>query len=1060
MTGEVLIVGSSQGGIQAAWDLAQVGVHVHLLDSKPFLGKKGEHQFPDYLTNQRLLEIIKHPNITTWTNAELGQLTAQDGGFRAEIDQYPRYIDLSKCTACGECVDVCPVVVPGTDRKAIIIGGQPGCAAIDKGGISPCTNACPAGIHVQGYVALIAQKRYREAYELIHQAMPFPSVCGRVCNHYCEQACTRKELDDPVNLMALKRYVSDWAYDHQEELVENHRKSFTPPPSSGKSVAVIGAGPAGLTAARDLVHNGHAVTVFDDHPVAGGMMRVGIPPHRLPYDQLDWEIKMIEDEGVNLQLNTWVDDVPGLLEDGFNAVLIASGAHQALKINIDGADHPDNWLSLDFLKRICLGEEIDLSGRKVIVLGGGDVAMDAARVAVRLGSSEVRIVCRGMRASFNEILEAEEEGVDIIRERVFQKIVLFEGKIAGVECLKADVGEIIDGKRQFKKLPGTEHLIPGDLVIWALGQRPDFSFLPSDEAISLRSTQGIEADQQMMTSLEGVFVAGDVRRGTTFFVVDAVGEGHQAAQAIDHYLKQETYSIKREILPEVILSKKEIISRVEGRESAQCDRVPTPHLPIEQRENNFKEVDLSFDEISALQEAGRCLVCGPCSECMACVEVCQPGAVIHDQTGSTTLLEVDALILAEDALPDLETFEPYRIPPADPLSGSAVAFQIMQALDVRPALPIQVNHQIAPVEPRSDAIGLILCQCGGEISRIVDTSLLKKEAITWPGITFAQELPFSCSKEAADQIREWIETHTLNKLLLAACACCPLDQICYSCTYQRYRCKHNLGVFSALDKNVALEFVNIREQCAWVHQENPNAATVAARRLIQSTLTRLTADQVERLYVPEKPKGVVILGHGETGEHCAASLSQLGITPALVEDLPESLTRMGGRFRIQGNEIHTQADIVVLVPADQREYKKLPHLLKMADGTPIFSAEGLPVNLLEYGILLCKADADPLISGKAAAARVGAWINRMSWQAAFTPVVVDKLRCRGCGTCVDVCGFGIPEIIEEEFGTTSLIDPRLCQGCGICIASCPSGAIRSGKVTELQLDEMLDAILT
>ena len=246
----------------------------------------------------------------------------------------------------------------------------------------------------------------------------------------------------------------------QEELRDLEQKHPSGEDETGKKrVAIIGAGPAGLTAARDLVRAGYRVKVFDANPKAGGMMRVGIPPHRLPYDHPEWEIQQILAEGVELQLNTWVDDIPGLLEDGFEAVLIATGAHKAVKVSLENADHPDNWLSLDFLKKVCLGKEINLEGRKVIVLGGGDVAMDAARSAVRLGKPDVRIVCRGLRASFNEIKEAEEEGIQVIRNRVFKKVIVEKGKIAGVECLEAEVGDIVDGKRQFAECPGTEHLI-------------------------------------------------------------------------------------------------------------------------------------------------------------------------------------------------------------------------------------------------------------------------------------------------------------------------------------------------------------------------------------------------------------------------------------------------------------------------------------------------------------------------------------------------------------------------------------------------------------------------
>ena len=211
MNNQVLIIGCTPAGLQAAQDLANIGLHVNLVENSPFIGSDQNSNLPDHLKNTFLLEILKNPRIKVWTNTDIDQITRVNGGYLVQLQQHLRFIDLSRCTACGDCVDVCPVTIPGTDLKAIRFGGQPDCAVIEKEGISPCTNACPAGIHVQGYVALINQKRYREAYHLIYESLPFPSVCGRVCNHYCEQACNRSQLDDPVNLMALKRYVADWA---------------------------------------------------------------------------------------------------------------------------------------------------------------------------------------------------------------------------------------------------------------------------------------------------------------------------------------------------------------------------------------------------------------------------------------------------------------------------------------------------------------------------------------------------------------------------------------------------------------------------------------------------------------------------------------------------------------------------------------------------------------------------------------------------------------------------------------------------------------------------------
>ncbi len=1060
MDNQVLIIGCSQAGIQAAQDLADIGLQVNLVETSPFIGSDQPITLPDHLKNPMMLEILKHPRIKVWTNTDVQKITPTNGGYQIQLQQNPRYIDLTRCTACGDCVEVCPITVPGTELKAIHFGGQPDCAVIEKWGISPCANACPAGIHVQGYVALINQERYQEAYHLIYDALPFPSVCGRVCNHYCEQACNRSQLDEPVNLMGLKRYVADWAYAHQDEILEGRKISpkyqSEDIVDSGKKVAVIGAGPAGLTAARDLIRKGHVVTVFDNNQSAGGMMRVGIPPHRLPYQQLDWEIEQIVSEGVDLRLNTWVDDIPGLLENGYDAVLIATGAHQAMKVPIEGADHSDNWLSLEFLKKACLGEEINLSGRKVIVLGGGDVAMDAARVAVRLGTSDVKVVCRGMRASFNEITEAEEEGVEIIRGRVFQRIIIEGKRITGVECLEAEVGEVIDGKRQFTELPGTEHLIEGDLVIWALGQRPDFSFLPPDEEISVLANKGIQADNQLMTTMKGVFTAGDVHRGTTFFVVDAVGDGHRAASSIHNFLLGLPEEDLIQSRQEVILTSEEMRSRLETRKSARLARHINPCLDVEDRINNFKEVDLALGEKDALQESGRCLVCGPCSECMACVEVCEPGAINHDQYVRSVSVDAGAIITGQDTqlqedIPGLVYYSSL-----EPMAGSAAAFEVIKELESTPAV---MGSGLRSPHKNGTRTGLVLCKCGGEISNIVNTSALCDEALSWPEIDFTAELNYSCTADAAEDLKRIIKEQRLGKLILAACSCCSLDQVCYSCTYQRLRCKENLGIFASLEPMAELEFVNIREQCAWVHRRSKKKATNAARDLIRTTLARKPATMTDFPERPAHPIKALVVGRGASADACLKSLAQLGLAAESLEVLSSDVIRFGGKYQTQGEKGEIQADCLILAPGSGAELDHISGFLKLNNQNLLISRDRLEIDAGELGLVLCPPGLDPILSGRAGAARIFAWVNRTFSQDHPRSAVVDWQRCRACGTCQDICGFGVPLIISDNQGSHALINPFLCQDCGICTAHCPSGAITPGTHTSLELDHMLEMIL-
>jgi heterodisulfide reductase subunit A len=619
-----------------------------------------------------MVSVGRHENISLLSYSEVESLTGFVGNYQVRVRRKARYIDEKACTGCGKCAEVCPIEVTNqfdlglSTRKAVYrhsAQAVPNAYTIEKRGIAPCRNACPTDQRAQGYIALVRQRRYADAYWAIRREHPFPSVCGRVCNHRCEDACSRGKYDEPVNIMGLKRFVADWAYAHRNELPNLTDKSIVGTPfkhhhePTGKKVAVIGAGPAGLTTALDLVRLGHAVTVFDALPIPGGMMRVGIPPHRLPMELLDWEIQLIVDEGVQLRLNTRIDDVPGLLDNGsaplggpYQAVLIATGAHQAKKLPIRNSNHPDNWLSLDLLRRIALGEHIDLHGKRVAILGGGNVALDTARTVLRLGASEVRMIClesRGEMPGFQwEIGVAEEEGVQMFPGSSFKEIVVRRNKITGVRCVSINFHGFKRGRPDFTEIPDSQHILPADLVIWAVGQGPDFSFLPADGSINTRFPVGIQSDHEMMTTLPGVFVAGDVHRGVTFFVVDAIGEGHKVARSIDRYLRGADGLQEHQRPPVVQLSEEEIEDKIDRGEASKWPRVAITSIPLEERRENFKEVDLTLTEAEALAEAERCLRCGICSECLECLSACERQAIDHNMKDELLDLTVGTIILA------------------------------------------------------------------------------------------------------------------------------------------------------------------------------------------------------------------------------------------------------------------------------------------------------------------------------------------------------------------------------------------------------------------------------
>jgi heterodisulfide reductase subunit A len=624
-----------------------------------------------------MVSVGHHPKIKLLSYSEVESVSGYVGNYQVRVRRKPRYVDEAKCTGCGNCATVCPVEVRNefdrglSLRKAAYRASAqavPGAYAIDKKGVAPCRAACPTDQRAMGYVTLVRQKRFADAYWAIRREHPFPSVCGRVCNRNCEAACSRGKLDEPVNIMGIKRFVADWAYQHRDELPNQRDKSIvgTPfqhrPQPTGKKVAVIGAGPAGLTAALDLVRLGHAVRVFDAQPKAGGMIRVGIPPHRLPYEMLAWEVQQILNEGVELQLNTWIDDIPGLMKQGYDSVLIATGAHVAKKVDIPGKDAAGNWLSLEFLKKVCLGSPPVLSGKRIAVIGGGNVALDCARSAVRIGASSCCMIFRkpkGEMTGFEwEVAIAEEEGVEMCGATMFKEILVQDEKVVGVKCVRTEYhGYDSQGRIQIDELPGTEHVLPADIVIWATGQGCDLSFLPTDGAIK-PAKAGIDSNEQLMTSLPGVFVAGDVHRGSTFYVVDAIGEGHHAARCMDRYLRGEQGIPEPVLPPTAEVSADEVRLRIDRGEASPEHRLGIRTIPLAERYHSFREADLTLTEAEAVLEAERCVRCGTCSECLECVAACDRGAIDHNMQERVEELTVGTIILSTG----FHDFDPQRMP--------------------------------------------------------------------------------------------------------------------------------------------------------------------------------------------------------------------------------------------------------------------------------------------------------------------------------------------------------------------------------------------------------------
>ncbi|HEX7714516.1 MAG TPA: FAD-dependent oxidoreductase, partial [Bacillota bacterium] len=465
--------------------------------------------------------------------------------------------------------------------------------------ISPCQNACPAGVNVPGYIALIAAGRFRDAYNLIRKENPFPAVCGRVCTHPCEKKCRRAQLDEPLSIADLKRYVADTALQNEEPYLD---LVF---PKKGRKVGIIGAGPSGLTCGYYLARLGYEVEVFEAQPVAGGVLAFGIPEYRLPKEILKREIKLIEQVGVEIHLNTEVgrDISFEQLRKDFDTVYIATGTQFSRKINIPGEELPGVYHGLAFLRDQNLGGEVKTSER-VTVIGGGNTAIDAARVALRLGAKEVTVLYRRtieeMPADAREIKDALAEGVRIIPLVAPVRIIGSE-RVDAVECIRMEPGPFdVDGRRTPQAIPGSEFTIETGMVIPAVSQYSDLPFINRDEVELTRWGTFITDRDTLMTRMKGVFAGGDVVRGSDV-AISAIADGKKAAQAIDKYLGGQGVLNTGEEIP--------IPAASEEPEILEHERFPMKFLDPEERKTNFNEVAVGFHKLNAIAEAMRCLRC-------------------------------------------------------------------------------------------------------------------------------------------------------------------------------------------------------------------------------------------------------------------------------------------------------------------------------------------------------------------------------------------------------------------------------------------------------------------
>ncbi len=483
--------------------------------------------------------------------------------------------------------------------------------------IAPCNVACPAATDVVRYVELIRERKYNQSIEVARTPNAFAAVCGRACFHPCETACKRSNVDQPVSVAYLKRMVSDY----EKKLIKQKQFQLKPHRSTGEKgkVAVIGSGPAGAACARELATWDYDVTRFEAAPVVGGTTHLGIPAYRLPRDIVNGEIEQVQAYGVKVKTNTALGkdfSLQDLFDQGFKAIFLAIGAMKGMKLGIPGEDENEGIMdAMDFLRRVNLGD-LSRNGKKVIVIGGGNSAIDAARVPLHLGYEDVNIVYRRTRkempASPWEVEEAEHEGVKLHFLAAPTRVVGKNGKVVGLECIRMELGEPdASGRRSPVPIKGSEFVIDADLVIAAVSQGPDMEYFKKITGLSITKRNTFEVNPDTMeTSMPGVFAGGDAATGPQS-VIMAVQTGLQAAVSIDKYLSGRTHEeferlmkMRKIIKALGATDKSEYCAGVSGRERAKM-----PAIPPKERIGNFNEIELGFSEQTAVAEAERCMRC-------------------------------------------------------------------------------------------------------------------------------------------------------------------------------------------------------------------------------------------------------------------------------------------------------------------------------------------------------------------------------------------------------------------------------------------------------------------
>ena len=657
---DVLVVGSGIGGMESALKLGDMGYRVLVVEKEPSVGGRMvllSKVFPTLdcascIATPKMAATAHHPNVTVTADSEVAGI-ARDGtgGFHVQVHRRPRFVDLSACTGCRQCEQACTVAVPDewnggmVSRRAAYIAfpqAIPQKALIERPGTSPCIDACPAGIKAHGYVSLIRSGLYEEAFQLVLEATPLVGTLGRACYAPCEAECTRGVLEGPVAIRRLKRFVAERHYARRDG------PGVTAPENNGRSVAIVGSGPAGLTAAWQLARAGYGVRLFEAAPEPGGFLRQAIPAYRLPAEVVEQDIANVTGLGVNISTGTPIRDLEALKADGYDAVLVATGTPRSTPLGVPGERLDGVFAGVDFLRDVNAGQPADLAGKRVVVIGGGNVAMDAARTSVRLGALETLVAYRRgreeMPAHDAEVDDAVREGVRFTFQVAPIEVTCGDrGGVAGLRCQRVALGEPDEsGRRRPEPVPGSEFDTACDVVIAAVGIGPATDAFTGSLVAAPGGLARVDP-RTLQGAVPWLFAAGDAVTGASD-IARAIGQGRRAAFMIDRWLQGlelgpfEGFDDRL-----AVVDKAEVLARQGSFERRESRLAP---VGVVARPRDFDDREPAITEEEARAAAGRCLDCGVCSECHQCVPACPAGAIDLGQRGEDLALDVGAVVVA------------------------------------------------------------------------------------------------------------------------------------------------------------------------------------------------------------------------------------------------------------------------------------------------------------------------------------------------------------------------------------------------------------------------------